>query len=131
MSQIKEAIEEIRQMIEWAKSPKEVEEHGNKAIDILHLLAEVPNAGELSKEIQQAFTDIIGHKRKWEDTDTRLLILAKVRIDRQAANLEKLKEGGYIRHKHTCNMGEYNSILTGKGCTCGLSGVLKEKQDGK
>ncbi|GAG75321.1 unnamed protein product [marine sediment metagenome] len=39
---------------------------------------------------------------------------------------KRLEEGGYVRHKHNCFMGEYNSILTGKGCTCGLSQALQE-----
>lgn len=46
----------------------------------------------------------------------------------QAGN-ERLKEiiEKYARHKHDCFMGEYNTIKTGKGCTCGLSQALREK----
>ena len=39
--------------------------------------------------------------------------------------IKELEKGGYIRHKHNCFMGEYNSFLTGKGCSCGLSQALK------
>ena len=42
------------------------------------------------------------------------------------AELQKLKQG-YIRHKESCHMGQYNSILIGKGCTCGLSDILKDR----
>ncbi len=33
---------------------------------------------------------------------------------------------GYIRHKYSCDMGEYNSICEPdcKGCTCGLAQAL-------
>lgn len=41
--------------------------------------------------------------------------------------IKELEEGGYIRHKHNCKMGEYNTILTGEGCSCGLSQILKGK----
>ncbi len=47
-----------------------------------------PEAGELSKELKEAFTEIIAHKRSWEGNDTQLLILAKVRLDRQAEELK-------------------------------------------
>ena len=43
------------------------------------------------------------------------------------SELDELKNNGYVRHKHSCRMGEYNSILIGKGCTCGLSKTLQEK----
>jgi len=41
--------------------------------------------------------------------------------------IKELKERGYIRHKNNCRMGEFNTVLTGEGCTCGLSKLLKGK----
>ena len=54
---------------------------------------------------------------------TQICVLNE-RIKELEANAKILKDGGYVRHKHNCLMGEYNSFLTGKGCSCGLSQAL-------
>lgn len=45
--------------------------------------------------------------------------------DKLRERVKELREGGYIRHKPNCFMGEYNSYLTGKGCDCGLSQIME------
>lgn len=35
----------------------------------------------------------------------------------------------FARHKHNCKMGEYNSIMRGEGCDCGLSKALKGQNE--
>ena len=53
--------------------------------------------------------------------------LCDICIGEELERIKKLKEGGYIRHKYSCLMGEYNPFLTGKGCSCGLAKALKGK----
>ena len=53
----------------------------------------------------------------------------KDKIEQLQDENKKLKQGGYLRHKHNCFMGEYNTILIGKSCNCGLSKILKGQHD--
>lgn len=60
-------------------------------------------------------------------SESRALRALEKENDKLRERIKKLKEGGYIRHKYSCLMGEYNSFLTGKGCSCGLAKALKGK----
>jgi len=61
--------------------------------------------------------------------------LATIKIKRQNAEIAKLNEiiNKYARHKHLCRMGEYNTIIRGKGkgCDCGLMKALEGESDGR
>ena len=122
--QIKEAIEELEKLfldILWDDIGEDFKRRADNILAILRPLAEKPEAREFTKKFKvllytQDKTAIV--QEGYDACDI---------IDRQAAELKKLRESGYVRHKHNCYMDEYNSILIGKGCNCGLSDVLKEK----
>lgn len=60
-------------------------------------------------------------------SESRALRALEKENDKLREQIKDLKRGGYIRHRPNCSMGEYNSLLTGQGCDCGLSQIMEVK----